>query len=178
MSRIGKNPITIPANTQVTLADNTITVKGPLGQLEKSAHDAVTIAVEGSEVTVTPKGNSKLARSLWGTFASHIRNMIAGVNEKYSKQLEVRGVGYRAEMAGQELKLQVGYSHPIMMKIPEGLEVTVEKAIITVSGIDKEKVGQFAAEIRATRKPEPYKGKGVRYVDEYVREKQGKKGVT
>ena len=178
MSRIGKNPIAIPANTQVTLADNAVMVKGPLGQLTKPVHEAVTIAVEGSEVTVAPKGNSKLAKSLWGTYASHIQNMIKGVNEKYSKQLEVRGVGYRAEMAGQELKLQVGYSHPIMMKIPEGLEVAVEKALITVSGIDKEKVGQFAAEIRATRKPEPYKGKGIRYVDEYVREKQGKKGVT
>lgn len=178
MSRIGKNPIAIPANTEVSLADNAVTVKGPLGQLAKPVHESVQVSVEGSEVTVAPKGNSKLARSLWGTYASHIKNMIAGVNEKYSKQLEVRGVGYRAEMAGQELKLQVGYSHPVLMKVPDGLEVAVEKALITVSGIDKEKVGQFAAEIRATRKPEPYKGKGIRYVGEYVREKQGKKGVT
>lgn len=178
MSRIGKNPIAIPANTQVTLAGNAVTVKGPLGQIVKPVHEAVTVAVEGSEVTVTPKGNSKLAKSLWGTYASHIKNMIKGVNEKYSKQLEVRGVGYRAEMAGQDLKLQIGFSHPVLMKIPEGVEVVVDKAFITISGIDKEKVGQFAAEVRAMKKPEPYKGKGIRYVTEYVREKQGKKGVT
>lgn len=178
MSRIGKNAVTIPQNTQVAVANNMLTVKGPLGELSKPLHEAIAVTVEGSAVSVAPKNNSKLARSLWGTFASHIKNMIKGVNEKYAKQLEVRGVGYRAEMAGKDLKLQIGYSHPVLMKVPDGVEVLVEKALITVSGIDKEKVGQFAAEIRANRKPEPYKGKGIRYVGEYVREKQGKKGAA
>lgn len=178
MSRIGKNSIAIPDNTQVSVDNNVVTVKGPLGELSKSIHEAVTIAVENKEVAVTPKNNSKLARSLWGTFASHVQNMVKGVNEKYSKQLEVRGVGYKVELAGKDLKLNVGFSHPVVVPVPEDLDVSVEKAVITVSGIDKEKVGQFTAEVRAIRKPEPYKGKGIRYVGEYVREKQGKKGVT
>jgi large subunit ribosomal protein L6 len=177
MSRVGKNAIAIPPQTHVTVSDRVVSVKGPLGQLEKSIHEAIDIVVTGNEVTVSPKNNSKLAKSLWGTYASHLKNMIKGVNEKYSKQLEIRGVGYRAEMAGSDLKLQLGYSHPIIMRVPAGIEVSVEKTAITVSGIDKEQVGQFAAEIRANRKPEPYKGKGVRYAGEYVREKQGKKGV-
>ena len=178
MSRIGKNPITIPEKTDVSVANSTVTVKGPLGELTKSVHEAVDIAVEGGEVKVAPKNNSKLSRSLWGTFASHVKNMIQGVNEKYSKRLEVRGVGYKVDLQGKDLKLNVGFSHPVVVPVPDGIEASVEKAIITVSGIDKEKVGQFAAEIRAIKKPEPYKGKGIRYVDEYVREKQGKKGVT
>lgn len=178
MSRIGKNPITIPEKTDVSVANSTVTVKGPLGELTKSVHEAVDVAVEGKEVKVSPKNNSKLSRSLWGTFASHVQNMIKGVNEKYSKQLEVRGVGYKVELSGKDLKLNVGFSHPVIVQVPEGIEASVEKTTITVSGIDKEKVGQFAAEVRAIRKPEPYKGKGIRYVDEYVREKQGKKGVT
>jgi len=178
MSRIGKNSVTIPDKTQVAVELGVMTVKGPLGELSKPIHEAVTVTVEGGEVKVAPNNNSKLARSLWGTFASHAANMIKGVNEKYKKQLEVRGVGYRAELAGKELKLQIGFSHPVIMQVPEGLEVTVEKATISVSGIDKEKVGQFAAEIRAMKKPEPYKGKGIRYVGEFVREKQGKKGAA
>jgi large subunit ribosomal protein L6 len=178
MSRIGKNPVTIPDKTQVAVSGGVLTVKGPLGELSKPIHEVVEITVEGGEVKVAPKNNTKLARSLWGTFASHAKNMIRGVNEKYQKKLEIRGVGYRAELAGKDLKLQVGFSHPVLMPVPEGLEVVVEKAFITVSGIDKEKVGQFAAEIRAVKKPEPYKGKGIRYVDEYVREKQGKKGAA
>lgn len=177
MSRIGKNSITIPSGTQVTANDGTLSVKGPLGELSKSVHEAVEVKVDGSEVAVTPKNNTKLARSLWGTFASHVQNMVKGVNEKYQKQLEVRGVGYKVDLQGKELKLQVGFSHPVMIAIPDGLDVTVEKLIVTISGIDKEQVGQFAANVRAVKKPEPYKGKGIRYVGEYVREKQGKKAV-
>lgn len=178
MSRIGKNTIEIPSGTEVNVVDGVLKVKGSHGTLEKNVHDAVSIVVEGNGVTVSPKNDSKLSRSLWGTFASHIRNMIHGVNEKYTKKLEVHGVGYKVEMEGKNLKLSVGYSHPVVVETPDDLEVSIEKNTITVSGIDKEKVGQFAANIRATRKPEPYKGKGIRYEGEYVREKQGKKAIA
>ncbi|XKT74715.1 MAG: 50S ribosomal protein L6 [Patescibacteria group bacterium UBA2163] len=177
MSRIGKNAIAIPEKTSVSLTGNVLTVKGPLGELSRPVHDAVEVTIGDNDVAVAPKNNSKLARSLWGTFASHIINMITGVNEKYSKQLEVRGVGYKVELNGKVLKLVVGFSHPVEMPIPDGLEVAVEKSTITVSGIDKEQVGQFAANVRATKKPEPYKGKGIRYVGEYVRQKQGKRAA-
>lgn len=177
MSRIGKNPIAIPDNTDVSVVDGVVSVKGPLGTLSKKLHSAVSVEVAGKEVKVVPVNTSKLSRSLWGTFASHIRNMIRGVNEKFKKQLEVQGVGYKVEMQGQDLKLSVGFSHPVIMKIPEDVEVAVEKNVIIVSGTSSESVGQFAANIRAVKKPEPYKGKGIRYSGEYVREKQGKKAV-
>ena len=177
MSRIGKNAITIPDKTTVAVADGVLTVTGPLGELSKSVHSSVVVEVAGSEVTVTPVHTSKLARSLWGTFASHIRNMIAGVNTHYEKKLELQGVGYRVELQGTTLKFSVGFSHPVIVEVPAEVTVVVEKNTITVSGIDKEKVGQFAANIRAIKKPEPYKGKGIRYVGEHVRQKQGKKAV-
>lgn len=177
MSRIGKNTITIPANTTVAVTDGMLTVKGPLGELSKPVHSMVAVAVENNEVKVTPVNNSKLSRSLWGTYASHVLNMITGVNEKYEKQIELHGVGYKVEMQGNAIKLNVGYSHPVVMDVPEGIEAKVEKNLITISGIDKEAVGQFAANVRAVKKPEPYKGKGLRYVGEYVRQKQGKKAV-
>jgi len=154
-----------------------LTVKGPLGGLSKPIHSSVTIAVDGSDVRVSPVNTSKLSRSLWGTYASHVINMIAGVNKKYQKQLELQGVGYKVELQGKHMKLVVGFSHPVMVAIPEGIDVAVEKNLMTISGIDKEAVGQFAANIRAVKKPEPYKGKGIRYVGEYVRQKQGKKAV-
>lgn len=178
MSRIAKNSIAIPDKTTVTVAEGILTIKGPLGTLTKNVHPQVAITVEGSEVTVRPVGNSKLARSLWGTFASHIRNMIKGVTQKYARKLELQGIGYRVELQGKNLKFLVGFSHPVIMPIPEGLEVLVEKNTMTVSGIDKEAVGQFAANIRAVKKPEPYKGKGIRYEGEYVRQKQGKKAAA
>lgn len=177
MSRIGKNAITIPEKTDITVVDGVVTVKGPLGALSKAVHDAIDITVSNKEVTVSPKNNTKLARSLWGTFVSHIKNMMKGVNQKYSKQLEVRGVGYKVELQGKVLKLNVGFSHPVLVDVPEGIDVTVEKNMVTVAGIDKEAVGQFAANVRALKKPEPYKGKGIRYVDEFVREKQGKRAA-
>jgi len=177
MSRIGKNEITIPEKTSVSVADGVLTVKGPLGELSKQIHSSVTVSVEGNAVTVKPINTSKLARSLWGTFASHVINMIAGVNATYEKQLELQGVGYKVELQGKTLKLSVGFSHPVLVEIPDGIEVAVEKNLMKVSGIDKEAVGQFAANIRAIKKPEPYKGKGIRYVGEYVRQKQGKKAV-
>ncbi len=175
MSRIGKNPITIPENTHVSFADGVLTVKGPLGAVTKNVHSMIAIAVADGQVTVTPANSSKLARSLWGTFASHTKNMIAGVNTKYSKKLSLEGIGYRVEAQGRTLKLTVGFSHPVILSIPDGIDVLVEKNQMTVSGIDKDEVGQFAAVIRAVKKPEPYKGKGIRYEGEYVRQKQGKK---
>lgn len=175
MSRIGKNPIQIPANTHISVAEGVLTVKGPLGSIMKPVHSMVSIAVEGATVTVSPKNTSKLARSLWGTFASHLKNMIAGVNKKYEKKLTLEGIGYRVEVQGKNVKLLVGFSHPVLVPIPQGIDVVVEKNLITVSGIDKDAVGQFSAVIRAVKKPEPYKGKGIRYEGEYVRRKQGKK---
>lgn len=178
MSKIGKNAITIPEKTDVTVGDGVVTVKGPLGAIVKPLHDMITVSVDGGKVTVTPKNNTKLARSLWGTYASHIKNMIAGVNKKYEKKLELQGIGYRVELTGKNLKFTVGFSHPVVMAIPENVAVAVDKNNMTVTGIDKDAVGQFAANIRFVKKPEPYKGKGIRYEGEYVRQKQGKKATA
>ncbi|MBI4079645.1 50S ribosomal protein L6 [Candidatus Kaiserbacteria bacterium] len=178
MSRIGKRPIQIPSGTEVSVASHELTVKGKGGTLKRAVHPAVAITVSGSEVTVAPAADNRLARALWGTYAAHVRNMIAGVNTPFTKKLVVEGIGYRAEIAGKELKLSVGFSHPVLVPVPEGVTVSVDKGIITVAGPDKEKIGQFAAAVRATRKPEPYKGKGIRYEDEVVRRKQGKKAAV
>lgn len=178
MSRIGKNPIPVPEKTEVTVTDNTLSVKGPLGTLTKEIHSLVSVAVDGKSVVVSAKNNSKLSRSLWGTFASHVKNMIKGVNSKFEKKLILEGIGYRVELSGKNLKFVVGFSHPVVLATPEGVDVAVEKNLITVSGIDKEAVGQFAAVIRSVKKPEPYKGKGIRYEGEYVRQKQGKKAAA
>lgn len=177
MSRVGKQEITIPEKTEVTVEGKSVTVKGPHGTLSRPLHSKVAVSVENGQVKVAPKEESIFGRSLWGTYASHLVNMIAGVNTPYEKKLIIEGVGYRAEMNGNNLKLMMGYSHPVIMEIPEGLKVSVEKNEITVSGIDKEAVGQFAANVRAVRKPEPYKGKGIRYSDEIIRRKQGKKAA-
>ncbi len=178
MSKIGKNPIAIPEKTEVSVAGDVMTVKGPLGSITKPVHPMVKIVVENNHVQVSPANTSKLARSLWGTFGAHVKNMISGVNKKFEKKLELQGIGYRVEMAGKNLKFLVGFSHPVNLSIPQGVEVLVEKNNMTVSGIDKDEVGQFAAIIRAVKKPEPYKGKGIRYAGEYVRQKQGKKAAA
>lgn len=178
MSRIGKQPIEIPANTEVSIGDGVIAVKGPKGELRRPLHKEVKVEQEGSEVVVTPARETPLALALWGTYSSIIRSMVAGVNEPFVKRLEVDGIGYRVEMSGNSLKLNVGYSHPVEMTVPDGLEVSVEKNVITVSGIDKEAVGQFAADVRAVKKPEPYKGKGIHYEGEVIRRKQGKKAAA
>lgn len=178
MSRIGKNIISLPAKTEASVANGTLTVKGPLGTLSRKVHSLITITVQDGKITVTPGNNSKLARSLWGTFAAHAKNMIAGVNKKFEKKLSLEGIGYRVEVSGKNLKFIVGFSHPVLVPIPDGIEAVTEKNLITISGIDKEAVGQFAAYVRSIKKPEPYKGKGIRYQGEYVREKQGKKAVT
>ena len=178
MSKIGKNSIAIPEKIDVSIGDGAVTVKGPLGSLSKSVHSLVTVAIADSAITVTPNNNSKFARSLWGTTAAHIKNMLAGVTTKYEKKLTLEGIGYRVEPTGKNLKFIVGFSHPVMLAIPLGVDVVVEKNAIMVSGIDKDAVGQFAANIRAIKPPEPYKGKGIRYQGEYVRQKQGKKAAA
>lgn len=177
MSRIGKKPILIPEKTEVSIADMTVVVKGPLGQLERKLNKFVDVKVEDGKVLVNPVNETLEARAFWGTFASHIQNMILGVNEEYKKGLIIEGVGYRAEVQGNKLVLNIGFSHPVELEIPEGVKCEVEKENIRVSGIDKEKVGHFAAVIRSKKKPEPYKGKGIRYIDEIIRRKEGKKAV-
>jgi large subunit ribosomal protein L6 len=175
MSRTGKLPIKIPAGTDVSIAPGELIVKGKGGTLKRALHPAISIAVQNGEALVTPANNTRMARALWGTYAAHLRNMIAGVNTPFVKKLQVEGIGYRAELTGKQLKLSVGFSHPVMVAVPEGLTVAVEKNIISVSGSDKESVGEFAASVRAVKKPEPYKGKGIRYEGEVVRQKAGKK---
>jgi len=178
MSRIGKRPIAIPAGTEVSVSVSEITVKGKGGSLARLMHPAVSVKVENGSVLVEPKGSSRLSRALWGTYAAHVRNMIAGVNQPFVKKLQVEGIGYRVEMAGKDLKLQVGFSHPVLVKIPEDITIVIEKNMVTVSGADKDKVGQFCADVRSIKKPEPYKGKGIRYEGEVIRMKQGKKAAT
>ena len=178
MSRIGRMPIAIPAGVPVDIAENNqVTVKGPKGTLERVLPAEMTITKEGDEVKVSRPNDLKKMKSLHGLTRTLINNMIIGVTEGYEKRLEVNGVGYRAAKQGKKLTLSLGYSHPVEMEDPEGIEVTVDgQNLIIVKGIDKEKVGQYAAEIREKRAPEPYKGKGIKYVDEVIRRKVGKTG--
>ena len=177
MSRIGRMPIAIPAGVTVEVAENNkVTVKGPKGTLERVLVPEMEIKVEGAEVVVTRPNDLKRMKSLHGLTRTLINNMVVGVTSGYEKKLEVNGVGYRAAKAGKKLTLSLGFSHPVEMEDPEGIESTVEGNIITVKGIDKEKVGQYAAEIRDKRRPEPYKGKGIKYADETIRRKVGKTG--
>jgi large subunit ribosomal protein L6 len=178
MSRIGKMPIAIPAGVTVDIAENNkVTVKGPKGTLTRVLPAELDIKIEGSEIVVTRPNDLKKFKSLHGLTRTLIANMVTGVTAGYAKTLEINGVGYRAAKAGKELTLTLGYSHPVVMTDPEGLESVLEgQNKITVKGIDKEKVGQYAAEIRAKRAPEPYKGKGIKYSDEVIRRKVGKTG--
>lgn len=177
MSRIGKKPIIIPQGTKVNVSDGIVSVKGKGGELRRKLHPSIDVKTEGTEVIVSPQDDSRIASALWGTFASHITNMISGVNEPYEKKLVVEGIGYKVALQGKMLVLEVGFSHKVELAVPEGLEVSSEKNEITIKGIDKELVGQFAAEVRAVKQPEPYKGKGIRYFDEVVRRKEGKRVV-
>ena len=177
MSRIAKKPIAIPAKTEVSFSAGVVTVKGPLGSISKNIRSEINVVIENNTVALTLGSKSLQAKALWGTYASHIKNMIAGVNKAYEKKLVVEGIGYKADVKGKDLALALGYSHPISVPIPVDLKVTVEKNTITVSGIDCEKVGQFSAKVRDFKKPEPYLGKGVHYSDEVVRRKQGKKAA-
>ena len=177
MSRIGRMPIAIPAGVTVELAENNqVTVKGPKGTLSRVLPSEMEIKVDGSEVTVTRPNDLKKMKSLHGLTRTLIHNMVVGVTDGFTKELEVNGVGYRASKAGKKLTLNLGYSHPVEMEDPEGLESTVDGNKIIIKGIDKEKVGQYAAEIRDKRRPEPYKGKGIKYADEVIRRKVGKTG--
>ncbi len=171
MSRLAKKPISIPNGVTVEVSQGVLSVKGPKGELSKKIADAVAISVNGSEVSVSAVG------PIVGTFASHVLNMIKGVTEGFEKKLQIEGIGYKGEVKGNELVFSLGFSHPVIMTTPKGLTVTIEKGIITVVGIDKELVGAFTAKIRDNKKPEPYKGKGIRYVGEHVEIKQGKKSA-
>ena len=175
MSRIGKQEILIPAGVEVKKDGAVLTVKGPKGTLTKIFRDDIEITIADKMVTLKAKRNDKFSKSLWGTYASHIKNMIQGVQTPYQKKLILEGVGFKSEVKGKELVFALGFSHPVIVKIPEGITATAEKNNIAISGIDKELVGSFTAMVRALKKPEPYKGKGMRYEDEVIRRKQGKK---
>lgn len=177
MSRLGKQPITLPSGVEATFNDGVLIVKKGSDSLSRSIKDAVEVKIDGNTITFTPKEGAENATALWGTYAAHARNMVTGVTEGFKKILEIEGVGYRAEMKGNKLVLMMGFSHPVEMEVPEGVSVTVEKNVVTISGKDNEVVGQFAANVRKVRKPEPYKGKGIRYQGEYIIRKQGKKAV-
>ncbi len=176
MSRIGKKPVELPSGVSASVSGQTIEVKGPKGTRSFSATDDVTLTVDGNVVTVTPRGTSKRARQQWGMSRSQVENLVIGVTEGFKKELEITGVGYRANMQGNTLKLALGYSHDVDFEIPAGVTVTAPKQTeIVVEGIDQQLVGQVAANIREWRKPEPYKGKGIRYKGEYIFRKEGKK---
>ena len=184
MSRIGKKPILIPSGVKVIKNGDTITVTGPKGTLSKVFRDDIAITItdpakDGASKTINLniKRNDKFSKSLWGTYASHIKNMIKGVETPYQKKLILEGVGFKSEVKGKEFVFALGFSHPVIVKIPEGIIATAEKNNITITGIDKELVGSFTAGVRALKKPEPYKGKGMRYEGEVIRRKQGKKTV-
>lgn len=179
MSRIGKKIITIPAKTEVKVAGETVTVKGPLGELSRTFQPGIKIEVADGKVSFMPvaKNPNVTVNSLWGTVASHVNNMIIGVNKAYEKKLIVEGIGFKADIVGTNIVFKLGFSHPVPIAIPKNLKVASEKNIITVSGIDKEFVGKYVAELRALKKPEPYKGKGIRYEKEVIKRKEGKKTV-
>ena len=177
MSRIGRMPIAVPAGVTVVIAENNhVTVTGPKGTLERTLPSEMSIVLEGDVVTVTRPNDLKKMKSLHGLTRTLLNNMVVGVTTGYTKVLEVNGVGYKVSKAGKTLTLNLGYSHPVVMEDPEGIESTVTDNKITITGIDKEKVGQYAAEIRDKRRPEPYKGKGIKYADEVIRRKVGKTG--
>jgi len=176
MSRLGKLPVAIPEKVQVTLLDQDVVVKGPKGELSTRITGDVRVTIDNGEVWVKPANDSKRARAMWGTVRSNVSNLVVGVTKGFTKTLEITGVGYRCSINKNVLSLSLGYSHEIKYVLPQGIECTVDKqTVVTLSGADKQMVGQVASEIRALRKPEPYKGKGVKYSDERVRRKEGKK---
>ncbi len=177
MSRIGRKPITVPSGVNVDVKDNVATVKGPKGQLQRRLPAEMTVSIDEGIITVTRPSDVGKHRALHGLTRTLINNMVEGVTNGFTKSLEIRGVGYKAEPTAKGARLVVGYSHPVDYEAPEGVKISVEGAIVKIEGIDKEKVGQVAAEIRQVRPPEPYKGKGIRYVGEHVRTKAGKTGV-
>lgn len=177
MSRLGKNPIEITSGATVVVSGDTVTISGPKGEMVRTFRPEILIEVKENTLVLTPQGDNVFIRSLWGTVGSHVRNMMEGVTKGFEKKLILEGVGFKSAVAGSSLDLALGFSHPVKIPVPEGLTVTADKNIITVSGIDKESVGQFAAYVRSLKKPEPYKGKGFRYDGEVIRRKQGKKSA-
>jgi len=176
MSRIGKVPVAIPAGVSAEVANGVLSVKGPKGTLTLTLRDEISYVVEEGRILVRPANESKTARAFWGMQRTLVNNLVTGVTQGYTKVLEITGVGYRANAQGKNLKLQLGYSHDVDFAVPEGIEIkTPDNTTIEISGIDKQKVGQVAAEIRRWRKPEPYKGKGIKYRGEYIFRKEGKK---
>jgi len=176
MSRIGKNPVPIPAGVQAALADQVLNVSGGKGKLSLPISAEVTATIADGSITIAPKDDSKRARAMWGTTRALVNNMVTGVSAGFTRTLEINGVGYRAAVQGKVLNLQLGYSHDIPYPIPDNIQIACERpTLIAVSGADKQRVGQVAAEIRSYRPPEPYKGKGIKYADEIVRRKEGKK---
>lgn len=178
MSRLGKKIIEIPNGVTVEVATGSVKVKGSKGELSMPVHNSVTVEMTEDGVQVNKKHNAQIAQAMWGTTARLIENMITGVTEGYEKKLELNGVGYRMALKGKTIDLALGFSHPVIVDIPEGIVVSIEGQVMTISGIDKQQVGQFAANIRAYRPVEPYKGKGFRYTDEQVRRKEGKKAAA
>lgn len=178
MSRIGKKPILIPENVEVKLENGKIVVKGPKGELQREIRPEIKILIKRKKISVIPYKPTKKTKAFWGVTRALLFNMIKGVTGGYEKKLQIDGVGYRAKVEGDKLVLQVGFSHPVEVKQPQGIKFSVEKNIINISGIDKEMVGQITAKIRAIRPPEPYKGKGIKYEGEVIRRKAGKKVVT
>ncbi|HLC64365.1 MAG TPA: 50S ribosomal protein L6 [Patescibacteria group bacterium] len=175
MSRIGKKPIIIPDKVEVKVAGNQVTVKGPKGELSQKLHSLVKIAqADGQLKVAVANPEDKEQASLWGLFRTLVSNLVEGVTEGFQKQLEINGIGFKAQVQGNKLILNVGFSHPVEYSIPEGIQISVDKNVMTVLGADKQQVGQVAAEIRAIKKPEPYKGKGIKYLDEVIRRKAGK----
>ena len=178
MSRLGKLPIDIIEGTEVKIEDNLVMVKGPKGELKQELHKLIKVEIKDNQVIVSVANpDNKKERSLWGLFRSLINNMVVGVNNGFEKKLEINGVGYRANLQGNRIVLSVGYSHPVEYGLPEGINAQIEGNIITINGIDKQLVGEVAAQIRKVRKPEPYKGKGIKYIDEVIRRKAGKAAV-
>ncbi len=175
MSRVGKKGIVIPEKTKVEVLGDIVKVTGPLGELSRTFKKNILVTVNGNQVELKPVRTSIENNALWGTYASHIRNMIEGVNQNYVKKMMVEGIGYKADVTPADITLKVGFSHLVKVAIPKGLKVTSEKGTLVISGIDKEMVNSFAAGLRSIKKPEPYKGKGIRYEDEVVRRKEGKK---
>jgi large subunit ribosomal protein L6 len=176
MSRIGKRPVTIPSGVTATVEGQTVKMKGPKGQLQFVAHGDVEVKLENGVIKVAPRVETNRAQAMYGTARAQVANLVAGVTKGFEKKLEITGVGYRAAMQGKNLQLALGYSHDVVFPIPEGITITVPKPTeITITGSDSQRVGQVAAEIRSYRPPEPYKGKGVKYVDEFIFRKEGKK---
>lgn len=178
MSRIGKQEISIPAGVQATFVDGVFAVKGPKGELKRTIRPEVSIAIADGKINLSLVKETVENMAFWGTFGSHVVNMVEGVTKGYEKRLQIEGVGFRAEMAGKNIKLALGFSHPVIVEIPVGISVAIEKNILSIKGIDKEAVGQFAANLVALKKPEPYKGKGIRYEGQVITIKQGKKAAA